>query len=218
VLLRFADNRNPNSLASRMRRRRMQRFTRLLGRFPEPVRVLDVGGSPAFWKVVRAGLPKLDLTLLNLTAADVADQPATTSVAGDARRLTQFQSGEFDVCFSNSVIEHVGTLDDQAAMASEVRRVARGYFVQTPYRYFPIEAHFHVPGWQLLPLELRARLHQRFDLGWQKRQPQLDAARTEVAAIRLLTVREYERLFPEAKIHFEWVGPLIKSLMAIHGE
>ena len=41
-----------------------------------------------------------------------------------------FGEREFDVIFSNSVIEHVGQFADQQRMADEVRRVGEGYWVQ----------------------------------------------------------------------------------------
>jgi hypothetical protein len=196
----------------------MELFAELLEPYAEPVRVLDVGGCASFWVATRPELPKrLDLTLLNLDRGDDdADAgPDVRRLVGDARRMTALEDGAFDVCFSNSVIEHVGSFDDQRAMAAEVRRIARSYFIQTPYRYFPIEAHYHVPGWQFLPLGMRARLHQRFDLGWMNRQPDFAAAYAEVSSVRLLDMSDYRRLFPDARIRCERLGPLVKSLMAV---
>ena len=46
------------------------------------------------------------------------------SVWADARDLSQFKNNEFDVVFSNSVIEHVGAIKDQEAMMREVRETA----------------------------------------------------------------------------------------------
>ncbi len=61
-----------------------------------------------------------------------------------------FGDREFDIAFSNSVIEHVPP-ELQAAFAAEVSRVADRYFVQTPNRYFPIEPHYQLPLFQFLP-------------------------------------------------------------------
>jgi hypothetical protein len=128
--------------------------------------------------------------------------------------MPEFDDLAFDVCVSNSVIEHVGTLFDQQAMACEIRRVARSYFVQTPYRHFPIEPHFLVPGWQYLPVAVRCAIFRRFELGWMGRQPDPFLARAEVEQIRLLDARDMRALFPDAVILLERVGFLTKSLVA----
>ena len=212
----IADNTNPASLASRLRRQRMQHFLALLAPFPAPVRILDVGGTAGFWLRNAPTLPKaIHLTLLNLETVATEGLPNAVAVAGDARDLRQFADQSFAICFSNSVIEHVGTFADQRAMAREVQRVAQSFFVQTPNRWFPLEPHFLFPGWQFLPLALRAALHRRFRLGWMPAQPDPARARREVEEIRLLTAAEMRELFPSAEIRREKIGPLTKSLMAV---
>ena len=52
MLKTIADNRDPASLAARLRRRRFARFQALLSRLPGPIRILDVGGTPGFWQVM----------------------------------------------------------------------------------------------------------------------------------------------------------------------
>lgn len=52
-----------------------------------------------------------------------------------------FGDKEFDVCWSNAVIEHVGNIDKQQFFLSEVKRVAPKAFLTTPNRLFPIEVH-----------------------------------------------------------------------------
>ena len=198
-----------------MRRRRMRLFHRLLEPFPEPVTLLDVGGTPGFWEMCLPELPKrVQFTLLNLTTVSTNRLPDAISVAGDARRMGDFADQSFQICFSNSVIEHVGTLADQRAMALEIERVARAYFVQTPNRYFPIEPHFLFPGWQFLPRIVRTVLHQTFSLGWMPRQPNPRLAQADVEQIQLLNLIDIKRLFPSAQIHREYFGPLTKSWIA----
>jgi SAM-dependent methyltransferase len=195
-----------------LRRKRVELFLEFIRDLPPPIRVLDVGGTERFW--VTVGLPDgLSIMLLNRTAAPV-ETPGIESVAGDARHLGAFEDGAFDVVFSNSVIEHVGSFADQARMAAEVQRVGRRYFVQTPNRYFPIEPHFLFPGFQFLPRRIRAGLHQRFDLGWMKRAEDHSSALRNVDELRLLTRAELETLFPRARIWVErfWGWP--KSYVA----
>jgi len=216
MLRKLADNRDPGSLATRLRQQRLAWFAELLTGLHEPVSVLDVGGTMTFWRTAGAVLlPRCRITLLNL--APQAEDPAAgiTSMVADGRRMIGTADRAYDLCFSNSVIEHAGTLADQHAMSREIRRVARGYFVQTPYRHFPIEAHFLFPGWQYLPIGLRTQLHRRFKLGWMGRQPDAAAARAAVQQIRLLDRHTMRELFPDATVREERLGPLIKSLVAI---
>jgi hypothetical protein len=210
-----ADNRDPDSIASRFRAKRFRRFAEMLRGAREPVRILDIGGTPAFWLRHRVGLPaRSEITLLNRAFEDRPHLEDMRYVVGDARKLDMFGDLEFDMCFSNSVIEHVGDADDQMRMASEIRRVARGYFVQTPNKYFPMEPHFLVPGWQFAPLSLRAWLLQRRDWGWMKRVKDRELAWKTVRSIRLLSARDLHVLFRDATIYREKIGPLTKSVTA----
>jgi ubiquinone/menaquinone biosynthesis C-methylase UbiE len=86
----------------------------------------------------------VDITLLNPELSESAPSNFTAFV-GDGRSMPQFEDHQFDIVFSNSTIEHVGSIDDQRAMAREIVRVGRKYYVQTPNRYFPIEPHFVFP-------------------------------------------------------------------------
>ena len=216
MLKRLANNTDPGSLATRLRRARFAFFLDLLARLKGELRILDVGGSVEFWKMMGLAQPRLQLTILNQTFGP-ADQAAENIVVGDARNMIGFRDREFDVAFSNSVIEHVGTYVDQQRMAAEVRRVAARYFVQTPNKYFPIEPHFLVPGFQFLPLRVRAELLARRDLGWYKRAASYAEALREVTAVRLLTRRELCELFPEATLYRERLLGLTKSFVAYHG-
>lgn len=209
------NSRDPASIASRLRARRFQKFVEILQGAAEPVRILDVGGTPAFWITHRDALGvKAEITLLNRAFENQTDLPQVRYVLGDARRLDMFANAQFDICISNSVIEHVGDFEDQMRMASEIQRVSRGYFVQTPNKYFPFEPHFLTLGWQFAPVWLRTRLLQWRDWGWMKRAADPAQARATVLSIRLLTPRELRQLFPGARIYRERVGRLTKSLTA----
>jgi hypothetical protein len=212
-IFRVADNRNPASLASRLRAKRFQKFAELLVGASEPVRILDVGGTPEFWIRHVQDLPvRVEVTLLNREFERRPEVAGVSYVQGDARSMDMFGDFEFDMCFSNSVIEHVGEVKDQMRMASEILRVARGYFVQTPNKYFPIEPHFLFVGWQFMPLSTRAWLLQRRGWGWMKREPSAADALTSVASIRLLTVANLRELFPDGSLHREWFGLMVKSI------
>ncbi|MCB0325514.1 MAG: class I SAM-dependent methyltransferase, partial [Bdellovibrionales bacterium] len=162
LLNRLSNNRDERSLASQLRRRRFRFFRSLFDPLPRPLRLLDVGGTRLFWQQMGfADEAGVEIVLLNHQAGELAlrerDIGATHFVEhiGDARAMPEFGDHSFDVVFSNSVLEHVGTFEDQQRMMAEVRRVGKRYFVQTPNYYFPLEPHFLVPGFQFLPLEAK---------------------------------------------------------------
>jgi hypothetical protein len=184
---------------------------------PRPIKILDVGGTLLFWE--RMGFTQasgIQVVMLNVTK-NATEQDHFISVVGDARDMSAFADNEFDVVFSNSVIEHVGTYADQRRMAEEVKRVGKRYFLQTPNRYFPIEPHFLFPLFQFLPLSVRVFLVRHFNVGWYKKIPDKNEATREVAAIRLLTQRELVALFPGAEIYKELFLGLTKSLIVYDG-
>jgi hypothetical protein len=213
----LADNSSGDSLATRMRRARFALFLSLLGRLKGHVEILDIGGTQEFWTLMTGGDPgDVRVTLLNIEHQPVSSSRFASAV-GDARSMPEFADGSFDVVFSNSVIEHVGSYEDQRRMANEVMRVGRRYFVQTPNKRFPLEPHFLFPWFQYLPSWARAQMVHRFDVGWYKRMPDYAAAKTEVDSIRLLTRAKFTALFPGAKLHVEKLAGLPKSFVAYGG-
>lgn len=160
--------------------------------------------------------PNIHITILNINAPKIKFHNFT-GVAGDATDMNQFSNHEFDVVFSNSVIEHVGDLTNQLKMAQEVRRLGKRYFIQTPNYYFPIEPHFLFPGYQWLPVAVRVWLLMHYDLGWRKRTKDSMKAREQVEGIRLLRRKDIEKLFPEAKLYEERALGLVKSYIAYFG-
>lgn len=217
VLRSLADNSDSASLATRMRRARFALFLSLLESLPGHAEILDIGGTQDFWNLMTNGDPgDARVTLLNIEHQRVTSS-SFISAAGDARSMPEFADKSFDVVFSNSVIEHVGSYDNQRRMAREVMRVGKRFFVQTPNRRFPLEPHFLVPWFQYLPSAVRAQLVHRFDVGWYKRIADLEVARAEVDSIQLLTRRRFTALFPGAKLHVERLGGLAKSFVAYGG-
>ncbi len=62
-----------------------------------------------------------------------------------------FVANEFDIVFSNAVVEHVGSRQAQARFLQEVCRVGKSCFVTTPNRWFPVEHHTGLPIIHFLP-------------------------------------------------------------------
>jgi hypothetical protein len=139
------------------------------------------------------------------------------SEVGDARDLGRFGDREFDIVFSNSTIEHLGRYDDQKMMASEVVRVGKRYFIQTPNLFFPIEPHFLFPFFQFLPMRLRLFLATNLKLGWYKKFADRGEAKKKIESISLLRKKELGNLFAGSTIKREKILFLTKSFMVIGG-
>jgi SAM-dependent methyltransferase len=93
--------------------------------------------------------------------------PAVRYVQGDACALP-FADGEFDVVFSNAVIEHVGDRERQRRLVLEALRVGRRVFLTTPNRRFPIEVHTRLPLVHWLPDGLAHRAYDLVGKGFAK--------------------------------------------------
>lgn len=178
--------------ATRARRRRHERFFALT-RLPPGARVLDVGCG-------RLGLRALEPGL-DITGVDIDPRPEYPGpfVRADAAQGLPFADRAFDLAYCNSVIEHVAPAQREA-FAQEVRRVARGWLVQTPAWSFPIEPHALLPAAHWLAPRLR-RTYWRLGAagGWEE--------------IELLRRGELETLFGPALP--ERVGPLVKSWVCV---
>jgi len=62
-----------------------------------------------------------------------------------------FADGQFDVVFSNAVVEHAGNGIQQREFISELLRVSKAFFITTPNRWFPVEMHTMLPLLHCLP-------------------------------------------------------------------
>lgn len=191
------------------RRRRMRLFKRAF-RLLNTTRVLDVGGTGFNWGLVDV---RPRLVLLNLEAKGRTAQESDWVVA-DARHLP-FASHTYDIVFSNSVIEHLGTWECQARMAEECRRVGRRYFVQTPNMGFPLEPHLLTPFFHWLPYAIQERLIRGFTLWAWITRPSREECQRFLEETRLLRDADMRRLFPDAEIWKERFMGMTKSLIAV---
>ena len=179
--------------AQRTRARRHADFVALTG-VDANSRILDVGCGSAG---LPARAPELDVT-----GVDVVARPAYQGrrvVVADATDHLPFDDNEFDLVYANSVIEHIPP-DRRPRFAAECRRVARGWYVQTPAASFPIEPHSLLPGAHWLPTRIRRAYWRLGAAGhWED--------------VRLLGRRELEALFGPAIA--ERFGPLTKSWISV---
>jgi SAM-dependent methyltransferase len=180
-------------VAARARARRHERFFALTGLQPG-MRVVDIGCGAIG---LRALEPDLDITGVDHVARPQYPGPF---VLADATQRLPFDDGAFDLAYASSVVEHVAR-PARPAFAAEVKRVARGWFVQTPAWSFPIEPHALLLGAHWLPPTLRRPYWRIGAAGaWED--------------IRLLRRREMEALFG-APILAERMGGLVKSWIAL---
>ncbi|HEY2202850.1 MAG TPA: class I SAM-dependent methyltransferase [Pseudonocardia sp.] len=208
----------PSSIGARARQSRWN----LLGRtFPdlESLRVLDLGGTAYSWLACPVR-PK-SVTLLNLHGAELTvrheneELPEWFSLAaGDAcDPPAEIRSNGYDLIFCNSLIEHVGGASRRRLLADFIRESSPRYWVQTPYRYFPIEPHWIFPGFQFLPLSTRAALSRRWPL-MHTRAADWRGGVEAALDVELLSLTELHYLFPDAAVAKERFAGLTKSIVA----
>ena len=209
----IADNKNPNSLASSFRSKRLNLFKGFVASLPKPVKILDIGGTPEFWENAGLNADDVEITLLNLAFIET-DLPNAISIAGNATDLSAFADKSFNIAFSNSVIEHLFSFENQQKMAAEALRVSQYHFIQTPNYWFPIEPHWVFPCFQYIPKPIKIFLTRYFNLGHLNRSGSWAAARQQVEEIQLLSLSEMSRLFPESTLWEEKLLVFSKSFVA----
>jgi SAM-dependent methyltransferase len=183
-----------SSYAARARAKRHRLFEALIAPTPQ-LRIVDIGcGSGG----LRTYAPGLDITGVDRDPRPSYPGPFTQA---DLVEGLPFADGEFDLAYCSSVIEHIPDAQRERA-AAEIRRVARGWWVQTPARSFPIEPHALLPFAHWLPPALR-RPYWRLGVAgeWEE--------------IELLGRARLEALLPGSAIHSERAGPLVKSWIAV---
>ncbi len=140
----------------------------------------------------------------------------------DGAERLPINDNQYDIVYCNSVIEHVtGPKDEvvnmkskaqfeqtarihQKQFADEIRRIGKGYFVQTPYKWFPIESHTITPSFvQLLPRPLQLLAYR------------LVPKKKTLPDFNLLTIEDMKALFPDADLVYEKSMGLVKSIIAV---
>ena len=178
----------------RSRRRKFRLFMKQI-RPTEQTTIVDVGvadapfgeaeGHAATYNFLEAMYPWRS----KITAVSVDELPhfaeafpEVRRVQADGRKLP-FADAEFDVGFSNAVVEHLGDPESQEAFVRELCRVSKQVFVTTPNRWFPVEVHTLLPFVHWLPARAREALLGRL-------------RRADVEGLRPLGRREFRALFP----------------------
>lgn len=179
--------------------------------------LLDVGGYPAFWIEKPQLVARIDSLNVHSVAWDATSAPdhRIHVLTGDGCNLPM-RDRSYDIGFSNSVIEHVGSWENQKLFAQEIRRVSKKLWIQTPAYECPLEPHFLTPFIHYLAPTTRKRFARWFTVwGWLTR-PTEDQINTMVETTRLLRRAEMMELFPDCEILTEFLFLRIpKSYVAV---
>lgn len=179
------------------RGRRMQVFQQRM--MPvDGCRILDLGGTADIWLSVPGSF---DITLVNLEPSVLplgdASHHRFTQLLADATQPLPFAENSFDLVFSNSVIEHVGSSKEQQAFANAVQRLAPNYWIQTPSPWFPLEAHSNLPFWWFWPDVWKRQMLQRWKSGRKVFLHEQMLTTTELGRQRM------NALFPDSSLYTE---------------
>lgn len=219
LLKLLVDHDKQDSFVNRLRKKRFalleKRITALAAQ-KDTLRILDIGGDIPYWTNVGWTNDKCRIHLLNLYKIDVPEKDAGTftAVVGNALDLP-FKKGDFDLIFSNSVIEHVGSVENQQKFADEVTRVCDRYIIQTPSFWFPLEPHSLIPFFQFIPHKLRALLIMKFNINYFPKAATYKEAVEVSKSTLMFTKKQFHKLFPGAEIHVEKLFGIPKSYTVI---
>jgi ubiquinone/menaquinone biosynthesis C-methylase UbiE len=194
-------------LQKRFHGRRAELFRRYLRPSPRD-RILDLGGGYGdYFATVVAFRRNVWIADIDERILRRARQHGFRTVLMATDGTVPFSDGYFDIVHCNSVIEHVVIAAHRRRLASEIRRVGRNWFIQTPNRDFFLEPHTFLPLAQFLPWSwLRLVMRCLGHAGDGSRE------------WRLLDRRELLSLFPEGKLLRERFWGLTKSLIVVGGE
>ncbi len=134
--------------------------------------------------------------------------PGIKFIKIDPQKPLPFKDREFDIAFSNAVIEHAGNSDQQRFFIDEMVRISRSFYLTTPNRWFPIELHTAIPLLHFLPKKTyRKLLNLMGETYWSKEQN-----------LNLLSKEELNALFPkQTKVIIEniQIFGMVTNLIAI---
>jgi ubiquinone/menaquinone biosynthesis C-methylase UbiE len=190
---------------------RLRRMESFLSRMNpgENEKILDIGGTFFNWQIVDY---KGAVELLNLSMPSFVDDfpENIKAVVGDGCQLP-YKDGEFDICFSNSVIEHVGSFERQKLFAKETLRVAKRIWIQTPAKSFFFEPHYLTPFIHWFPKFLQKKLLRYFSVFGLVAKPSSKEIDDLVEHTSLLDLPELKELFPNCRIRRERFCFMTKS-------
>jgi hypothetical protein len=215
------------AVRARAARQRSALFRRFVAGLPRPLRIIDLGGSAQMWS--RWGVTAADglqIVLANDHRMDTTHRSEAlpgrfiSSWAVDVLDLLPSSYEEFDVVFSNSMLEHLPSRDAQQRLAATIAATGKPYFIQVPNRRCIVDPHFPHPlaaFFGLWPRDLQVWAHHRHALGSTGRAKTREAAAAAIDSYHPFSRRDLARLFPDAAVVTEWNLGLPMSLVALGG-
>jgi hypothetical protein len=195
-----------------------------LGNFRRPVKILDLGGTVSMWE--RWGLAAdkgLHVTLANNYSADtngkfvVPQNDNFVRLDVDVVELDEMFYRQFDLVFSNSMLEHLPNRTLQERVAYAIISSGTAYFVQVPNKYSLIDPHFAhplAPFFASWPRSLQKTMLLLSGLNGGKRHRSLDSAGRRLDNYCPLSIGDTRRLFRDATVSFEWSYGIPMSIVA----
>ena len=171
---------------------RKRRFKNFVSDYQSCRTILDVGGEHYTWPIIGRSE---GITIINIFAPQ--DTEGFNYVIGSGCEMP-FVDKSFDLAFSNSAIEHVGSEENQFKFAREMMRVGKKVYCQTPSRLFPIDPHLTAPFLHWLPVAwLKPKVLRYLTLnGW------LSGKEYEYD-VTWISKRKLREMFPGCKIKTE---------------
>jgi hypothetical protein len=192
------------------RKARMARFLELMQPAPGAT-ILDVGGLPSlngvpgFWQDYS---DKFQVTLVNLPGSfdrfSKSELAPFRLIEADICTCAGLPK-KYDIVFSNSVVEHVGSRRRQGLFAAFVHSAGNSFWVQTPSPLFPLEAHCDIPFWWFIPTHLRKKKIRTWKYAGEK------FLAGQMASTRPIWSSRLRLLFPESQIVTEYLLGFPKS-------
>lgn len=211
---KFASSNCSENLSTKFRRRRFKTFQQYLTKLRlKETRFLDIGGTQVYWDHINSYFKTNFSPIIVNIERESTTNGIYSRIVGDGKSLSFIKDDTFDLAYSNSVIEHLSSFNEQAEMAISIKRVAKYYFIQTPAFIFPFEPHFLFPFFHWLPKEIRIWLILHFNLGWFERCDNYEEAKLLVNSIKILRKKDLTMLFSDATIITEKLLLIPKSYL-----
>ena len=186
----------------------------------EKTKILDLGGqiddgNNGGLQFIDSFAWKHNISVINITPAYIdaikKKYPEIDAVIGDACALP-WPENHFDIVFSNAVIEHLGSYDNQMKMASEIMRVGKQWFITTPNRWFPFEFHMRLPFVTWCPRRFHTFIGKVFSYNHGDKKYRKG---NDFSDLRLLSKNDMQSFFPKSKIYKQRITFWPETIIAV---